>query len=238
MATAYLPAHPRRSPPARRAARAAAAAQRQNYVRALIAGSCFLDYVLALGIYSAGGGTIAYVRWSRPLRLLYLPFADKAALNSVLSILDTLPSLGDLLLLGLVFTFIWAIIGVSAFASVDLRSQGGDDSNAFDTFDRAFVALATLLTGENFPNVMWPALNFEPATALFFLFFVLVGTIMIMPATVAIVFEYYKRFHGLKARARTRAQERTRLADLHRAAAALMLVWRASVPERSRSIDT
>jgi len=171
---------------------------RQNYIRAFIAGSVSIDFFLALGVYSYTGGNVAYLRWSRPLRLLYLPFVDKAAYNSVLSILDTLPSLGDLLLLGLVFTFIWSIIGVSAFAPADLRSFGGDASNAFDSFDLAFVSLATLLTGENFPNVMWPALNFDPITALFFLVFVLVGTMMIMPATVAIVFEYYKRFHGLK----------------------------------------
>ena len=193
-AAAEPPPPPRRSLPSRPRAH-----QRQNYLRAFIALSCFVDYLLALGTYHATGGRIAYVRWSRPLRLLYLPFADKASFNSVLSILDTLPTLGDLLLLGLVVTFIWAVIGVSALANADLRaSHAGDDSNAFDSFDVAFVALATLLTGENFPNVMWPALNYEPATAAFFFSFVLVGTIMIMPATVAIVFEYYKRFHGLK----------------------------------------
>jgi calcium-binding protein CML len=45
---------------------------------------------------------------------------------------------------------------------------------------------------------MWPALNYDASTLIYFLVFMLVGTIMVMPTIVAIIFDFYKHFHGLK----------------------------------------
>lgn len=166
-----------------------------------IAGACTLDYLVALAVVCGSGGAVGYLRWSRPLRMLYLPFTDKSSANTVFSILDTLPSLGDLLLLGVACTFIFAILAVRLFTveGSTLRGEphGGDDSNSFDAFDLAFVSLLTLITGENFPRVLWPALSWSPLTILYFVTFVLVGTVIMM-AIVALVFDFWRRFQALK----------------------------------------
>jgi hypothetical protein len=123
-----------------------------NAVRVLIACSCLVDYIVALAVVRGSGGTVGYLRWSRPLRLLYIPFTSRACFNSVLSILDSLPSLGDLALLAFLFTLLWTIIGASLFADAGLRGEpfGGGDSNSFDSFGAAFIALFTLMTGEKY----------------------------------------------------------------------------------------
>ena len=73
------------------------------------------------------------------------------------------------------------------------RDDSGDllDGN-FDTTGDTLIALYVLLTGDNYPDILYPALDKSPASILFFISFLLISVYFILSFVLAILFEAYK----------------------------------------------
>ena len=67
-----------------------------------------------------------------------------------------------------------------------------DQDEGFDNFGASILTLYMLTTTENYPDVMYPALDRRPVQALiFFVVFLLVVLLILLPLTLAIVSDFY-----------------------------------------------
>ena len=110
----------------------------------------------------------------------------------------------------------WATLGVQLYQGAYDVEDVDDRGNFDNAFDGA-VAMTVLLTTENFPDVMRPALGFvatrvngvpKPVTACFFVSFIVLGVWLGMSLWTSVIFETYKQQHRNKVRgARAREQK-------------------------------
>lgn len=81
------------------------------------------------------------------------------------------------------------------FASSQVPGYNATDDD-FDHIGQAFLSLYVLVTTENFPQVMYPALVSRPYIAtVFFVSFLFVVLWIILPLTLAIVLDFYNEQH-------------------------------------------
>jgi len=110
----------------------------------------------------------------------------------------------------------WATLGVQLYQGAYDVEDVDDRGNFDNAFDGA-VAMTVLLTTENFPDVMRPALGFvatrangvpKPVSACFFVSFIVLGVWLGMSLWTSVIFETYKQQHRRKVRgARAREQK-------------------------------
>lgn len=110
----------------------------------------------------------------------------------------------------------WATLGVQLYQGAYDVEDVDDRGNFDNAFDGA-VAMTVLLTTENFPDVMRPALGYvatrtngvpKPVSACFFVSFIVLGVWLGMSLWTSVIFETYKQQHRRKVRgARAREQK-------------------------------
>ena len=147
-------------------------------------------------------------RPTRCLRPLLLVAHVRPLRQLVSSALKTIPRLAPTVSLVGTVVVAWSALGVQLYQGrydvADADTRGNFD-NAFD----ASVAMTVLITTENFPDVMRPALAVggggegaravpKPVTAVFFVSFIVVGVWLGMSLWVSVIFETYKSQHRRK----------------------------------------
>ncbi|CAF0844052.1 unnamed protein product [Rotaria sordida] len=114
-----------------------------------------------------------YVRWSRPLRVLF-PFALQAGQNIrrvIRNILRTLPNIGNVMFLFLFSLLTFTLLGVGILKNKKLTYPNGYEyfTNYLDTAWDLYV----LTTTANNPDVMMPAFNSSILYVIFFVAYLL-----------------------------------------------------------------
>ncbi|CAF1037019.1 unnamed protein product, partial [Didymodactylos carnosus] len=158
----------------------------------------------------------SFVRWSRPLRVLY-PFALQTGQNDykiekilrsirflyptefhlgtirriIRNILRTLPNIANVLFLFLLSILSFTLVGVGIIRKKGLRYPDGS-LYFIDYFDTAWD-LYVLTTTANNPDVMMPAFNESILYCLFFIGFLLVNLYLFMNLLLAVTFSNYKQ---------------------------------------------
>lgn len=143
--------------------------------------------------YSLLANSIYYVRWTRPLRVLF-PFALQTGQNIrriIRNILRTLPNIANVMFLFLLSVLMFTLLGVGIFRNKGFRYP---DNEPYFTyyFDTAWD-LYVLTTTSNNPDVMMPAFNKSMLYVIFFVAYLLVTLYLFMSLLLAVIFSNYKQ---------------------------------------------
>ena len=169
---------------------------------------------------NVGNETLEYAwllaRPTRCLRPLPVIAHFRPTRRLVASAAKTLSRLRSTVRLIGVLILAWATLGVQLYQGAYDVEDVDDRGNFDNAFDGA-VAMTVLLTTENFPDVMRPALGYvathtngvpKPVTACFFVSFIVLGVWLGMSLWTSVIFETYKQQHRRKVRgARAREQK-------------------------------
>ena len=187
------------------------------FVGASVAVAC--DAVVALVALSAlppsssssTRASLLLLRPTRCLRPLLVVSHHRPTRQLVSSAARTVPMLASTMALVGVVIVAWACAGVQLYQG----AYDVEDANTARNFDNGFdaaTAMTVLITVENFPDVMRPALD-DPrvppfVTAVFFVSFIVLATWLGMSLWVTVIFETYKSQHrGKIARQRVHEQK-------------------------------
>ncbi|CAF3508296.1 unnamed protein product [Rotaria sp. Silwood1] len=121
-----------------------------------------------------------YVRWSRPLRVLF-PFALQAGQNIrrvIRNILRTLPNIGNVMFLFLFSVLTFTLLGVGILKNKKLMYP--NKSEYFTHYLDTAWDLYVLTTTANNPDVMMPAFNSSILYVIFFVAYLLVNLYLFM----------------------------------------------------------
>lgn len=198
-------------------------AKHWRFVFAAVTVAIWIDAVVclaAIGVAKRRAPLWLLSRPTRCLRPLLLVAHVRPLRQLVSSALKTLPRLAPTVSLVGTVVVAWSALGVQLYQGLydvaDADTRGNFD-NAFD----ASVAMTVLITTENFPDVMRPALAGrpgggnasdrladadgggarpvpKPVTAVFFVSFIVVGVWLGMSLWVSVIFETYKSQHRRK----------------------------------------
>lgn len=136
--------------------------------------------------------TLPYIslQFSKPLRPWMLVVWSPELIKVFKTMGMALGRLGALAVLAILTIISYSLVGVRLFAEVyppDWES-GGD----FDTFPRASITLFVLLTTENYPTALYPAVDYNPMSYLFFWSYYAIMVVLIMSAIVGTFIDSYK----------------------------------------------
>jgi len=131
------------------------------------------------------------VRWAKPLRPLLLIFWKRDLFRVATTVFVTLGRLGELTAVFLIIIVMYSFLGVRLFSGLYDR-QWADAAN-FDSFETAMISLFVLLTTENYPNCLYPALAFNQAIAiLYFWSYFSIMVVLIMSAVIGTFIDSYR----------------------------------------------
>ncbi|CAF4788724.1 unnamed protein product [Rotaria socialis] len=136
-----------------------------------------------------------YVRWSRPLRVLF-PFALQAGQNVrrvIRNILRTLPNIANVMFLFLFSVLTFTLLGVGILKARQLQYPGSTGSAYFTNYLDTAWDLYVLTTTANNPDVMMPAFNASILYVIFFMAYLLVNLYLFMNLLLAVIFSNYKQ---------------------------------------------
>jgi len=146
-----------------------------------------MSYVEFLG---SSTGSYTVLRTFRLMRLLKVVKRWKAMQTILRCIIETLPSMGYLSILLLLFMFIMAIAGMFLFGAKFVPSNGFEEVPRanFDNFGVAMLTVFQMLSGENWNDVLHDGIFATSwITALYFLVVICIGTFIILNLTLAIL---------------------------------------------------
>ena len=194
-------------------------------VRAYIQSIWSVIHVVAL--FAMGVDVIlAFAGWDvRPTRVLrWIPIMlNSVSLKHLMyCTFHTVTKLYDMTVIVCVLLLTFAILGVQMFGinEVSPSAIGAGTENPyrdpvdgspldgnFDNIGEAMLSLLVLLSTENYPDIMYPALDASPIYAVFFIVFILVGIFIFFSVLTAIIFDMYKEIHETRIIA-ARVEER------------------------------
>ena len=131
----------------------------------------------------------AYIQFSRPFRPVFAIARLRRIREIITTTLKTIPNLVEVASLFMLWLFMFAVAGVILFRG-DYNIWGGDGE--FDNFLSSYLAIFVLSTSENYPSIMWPALNKSPLYAFFFIIFIAVAIYVLLSVVVALIFQSYQ----------------------------------------------
>lgn len=111
------------------------------------------------------------------------------------SLSQTIMSIGNYVVLLLLFIYVFALMGMQFFAGkIRLDADGNPDSNGktirynFDTIDVTFITIFNLLIGDNWNDTMYDAMRSVSAfSAVYFITIVIIGTLVMINLLIAII---------------------------------------------------
>jgi hypothetical protein len=131
---------------------------------------------------------VYHIRVARGLRGWLLVFKVTGIQSLVLTIVRVLPRLKRAFFLGVMIVAIYSVVGVATFQGL----YHGRFQN-FDAFGPASLAMLTLYTTENYPHILYPALQVRPIFAsIFFCSYVWLGVWVFMSYCSAIIYDFYR----------------------------------------------
>ncbi|KAA0159465.1 hypothetical protein FNF31_04831 [Cafeteria roenbergensis] len=160
--------------------------------------------VLLLGIaewlsYYAGGVTV--FRVSRPLRPLLLVAKSPDLRRSLAVIARTFAAIGRITSLFALLLLFYAVLGCQVFSPEQVSGYSLENDN-FGSFSASALTMFVLQSTENFPDVMYPALDERPVVAvLFFISGLYAFAWVITPLLLAVQYEHYQSVMETAARA-------------------------------------
>ncbi|XP_071479888.1 two pore calcium channel protein 1-like, partial [Diadema antillarum] len=98
--------------------------------------------------------------------------------------IQSLPPIMEMLFLLAYFMIIFSILGFYLFVTVE-------DDIYFQTLQDSFVNLFVLMTTANFPDVMMPAYNHNPLSAIFFIVFLVLELYFLINLLLAVVYDTF-----------------------------------------------
>lgn len=145
-----------------------------------------MSYVEIIGTSS---GSFTALRAFRLMRIFKVARKWKAMQTIMRCILETLPSMGYLCILLLLFMFIMAVAGMFLFgAKMGPPKMEEVPRGNFDNFGWAMLSVFQILSGENWNEILYDGINVAgPATCLYFLILVCIGTFIVLNLTLAIL---------------------------------------------------
>jgi voltage-gated sodium channel len=146
--------------------------------------------IIVICLLPVGGPFAAVLRLSRALRLLRLVSALPKLQLLVGSLLKSLSSMGYVsLLLGLLF-YIYAVAGIHLF--------GAHDPKNFGSLPAAFLSLFRLVTLDNWADLFATQIAHVPGlkVALYFVTFIIFGTMIIMNLFIGIIMNSMAEMHA------------------------------------------
>ena len=166
-------------------------------------------------------------RFSRLLRPIYILRTRRTVRNIFFATIETIPNLKEYIAFLMVVIFCFAVAGIQLFgpsvadwknettsgrldgalynSHETIVSTGSNVTVEVELFTEHFnfiggalVSLMVLCTGENYPDVMKPAVEENQYHIFFFVLYVVITLFIFMPVLMAIIFEHYKRHHGVR----------------------------------------
>mmetsp|Transcript_16614 Transcript_16614/g.14452 ORF Transcript_16614/g.14452 Transcript_16614/m.14452 type:complete len:166 (-) Transcript_16614:3632-4129(-) len=113
----------------------------------------------------------------------------------------------------LFFTFvavIYAVIGVRVIGDLDGEVEYDRYASDFNSFGRALNNLYILYSSDNYPTLMQPSLKSSPWYVCYFVPFVLVNILLLIPIPIAVMFQAFRNHRG-KLVVKDRVKEREAL---------------------------
>ena len=150
----------------------------------------FVIVVLSFAeIAMSGGGPLSVLRTFRLLRVLKLTQKFQSMKVILETVASALPSMAYLSLLMGLFMFIAAVAGMQLFAGKMIAPALEEKPRSnFDNFGVAALTVFQIITGENWNEVMFNAMEVtSTASFLYFLIVVCIGTFIILNLTIAII---------------------------------------------------
>jgi voltage-gated sodium channel len=149
--------------------------------------------VVAVCMLPAGTGYLAAIRLLRVLRILRLLTAVPKLQILVTALLKSLPSMGYVVLLLAILFYIYAVVGVKLFGSVDPAH--------FGSLAQAFVTLFQVVTLEGWADLMWAHRPVSDPTAVpwgaafYFVTFILTGTMITLNLLIGVIINSMQESH-------------------------------------------
>ena len=141
-----------------------------------------------------GGSSLGALRIIRMLRLARVARIARLAnkwkfLQDVLKLMVSgMQGMGPVLLLLMLFMFIFSILGMQMFGSIESIAEASGGYIRFDSFFCAFVQCFYVLTVENWVDVMYVAMaETGPISAIYFVALVVLGSFIMLNLILAVV---------------------------------------------------
>ncbi|XP_018410009.1 PREDICTED: two pore calcium channel protein 2 [Nanorana parkeri] len=158
-----------------------------------------LCYILALSV-SVTDWTVSMcfmcregVRIRRLLRPFFLLQNSSLMKKTLKCIKRTLPEMGSVMLLLALHLCLFTMFGMLLFAHAKDSKVDVEWLRYFRNLPDSLTSLLVLLTTANNPDVMLPAYSYNRAYSLFFIFFTVIGSLILMNLLTAII---YNQFRG------------------------------------------
>lgn len=140
-------------------------------------------------ILASSSGSFTALRAFRLMRIFKVARRWKAMQTIMRCILETLPSMGYLCILLLLFMFIMAVAGMFLFGD-KMKPPKLDEvpRNNYDHFAWAMLTVFVILSGENWNEVLYNGIHVtSPIAVIYFLILVCIGTFIVLNLTLAIL---------------------------------------------------
>src|SRR5918993_4671097 len=139
-----------------------------------------LDFsIIVLSLLPLSGGYTTVARLIRLLRVVRLTNRYKEMSIVVMTIVKSLPSMINVLLLLSLIFFIYSIAGYNLFNGVDTDHWG--------TLPKSMLTLFQILTLEGWVEIMSSATNANPLYGIYFISFIIIGTFIVINIFVAVI---------------------------------------------------
>ncbi|XP_054841352.1 two pore calcium channel protein 1-like isoform X2 [Eublepharis macularius] len=137
--------------------------------------------------------SIQSVRWSRPMRPIFLVnFAESRQIRRAFrSIRNTLPEITYVFLLFMFSVLMFSLMALKLFGGRNLRTVEG--LPYFTDYLDIVFDMYVLVTTANSPDVMMPAYDFSGWYCLFFITYVVINTYIFMSVFLAVVYNNYRK---------------------------------------------
>jgi len=140
-------------------------------------------------LVAASSGSFTALRAFRLMRIFKVARSWKAMQTIMRCILETLPSMGYLCVILMLFMFIMAVAGMFLFGD-KLKPPALEEKPRanFDNFGWAMLSVFQILSGENWNEILYNGVEATgPSAVLYFLLLVCIGSFIVLNLTLAIL---------------------------------------------------
>jgi len=135
--------------------------------------------VVVLSLIPASGEFAMLARLARLLRVLRLISVIPELRIIVATLVRSIPSMGNIMLLMSIIFYIYAVAGYHLFHQ--------HDPQHWDSLGMALLTLFRIVTLEDWTDVMYTAMEMHPMSWIYFVSFVIVGTFVVINLFIAVV---------------------------------------------------
>ncbi len=135
--------------------------------------------VVVASLIPASGGLATVARLARLLRVLRLVSALPQLRLIIATLMRSIPSMGNIIMLMGIIFYIYAVLGYNFFHNHDPVHWG--------SLPLSLLTLFRIVTLEDWTDVMYTAMEFHPAAWVYFVSFVILGTFIVINLFIAVV---------------------------------------------------